>query len=74
MGMHFIQQRTTEMNVTTARKNAKPIGHADLERLLPRPLSEVRAALDIKELDEVHPNGLPKGGWVYEKWAQVVTA
>lgn len=53
-------------------KNAKPIGHADLENLLAKPLSEVRAELKISEFDELYPEGLPKGGWLYKKWESVI--
>ncbi len=53
-------------------KNAKPIGHAYLENLLAKPLSEVRAELKIAEFDELYPNGLPKGGWLYKKWEAAI--
>jgi ubiquinone biosynthesis protein COQ4 len=53
-------------------RNAKRIGHADLENLLPKPLSEVRKELNITEFDELFPDGLPKGGWLYKKWEAAI--
>ena len=52
--------------------NAKPIGHADIENLLPLQLSEVRAQLDIADFDELYPEGLPNGGRLYDKWASLI--
>jgi ubiquinone biosynthesis protein COQ4 len=52
-------------------RNAKAIGYANLEELLPKPLSEVRAELGITEFDELFPEGLPKGGWLYRKFDEL---
>lgn len=48
-------------------RNAEPIGFADLEAMLPLPLEEVRRQLKIAPPEEVHPDGQPRGGFLY-RW------
>jgi ubiquinone biosynthesis protein COQ4 len=48
-------------------RDAEPIGFADLEALFPLPLDEVRRRLRIAPPEEVHPNGQPRGGFLY-RW------
>ena len=50
-----------------------PLACVDYEALLPRPLAEARRAIGVRDLDAVHPHGIPEKGWLLDRIERNVT-